>query len=120
VRKGLSLVEVLVALAVLGLVSAFFVAVQVGALRQGQAARGEQKLVRAMENLIEDIRGSKDLSRCAPSVRLDGVEGSCAATPCAVQGDSLVCDSRVDSNLAEAYKITVTALGRTVEGVVER
>ncbi|MEZ0348091.1 MAG: prepilin [Thermus sp.] len=101
--KGLTLLEVIVSIGLLGVVLFALVGLQVSSLRAGNTGRGIQTLTREAENFLEALRRNPGqvTSLCAASgsttggtVTLGGKAGRCTYETCALETDgTLICGS---------------------------
>lgn len=108
-RRGLSLLELLIALGGLGVVLVAFLGLELTALKVGARGRALQAMVREGENFLEALRSTpQGVARCREGVRLGGWSGSCRATPCALDpGGALVCRPGLPSPLAYWVRLEV-------------
>lgn len=119
-RKGLTLLEVLLALGLLTVVVLAFTSLQVTSLRTGRQGRELQAVVREMENFMERLRQDPQgiPTLCNGDLTLGGRRGTCTATPCGVAQDGgLACPASGD---ARAFQVVLEVEGKRLETVVYR
>jgi Tfp pilus assembly protein PilV len=111
--KGLTLLEVVLALGVLAVVLLAFTGLQVTSLRAGSSGRLTQKAVREAENFLESLRTNPGSlpSRCLSSFTLSGLSAACAYQPCRADGTGLACGPSVTQ--PTAYRVTLRVPGDT-------
>ncbi len=116
--RGFSLVELLVAVFVLGLAVLAFGALQASSLRGGKQGQELQSTLRGMENFLERVRARPgDLpALCAGEVQIGRVRGRCSYTPCALSpGGGVTCGG---SSSAALYRVRLEAGNRVLETLV--
>ncbi|BDB11001.1 prepilin [Thermus thermophilus] len=119
-RKGLTLLEVILALGLLAVVVLAFTSLQVASLRAGQRGRELQTVVREMENFMERLRQDPQgvPALCNGALTLGGRQGTCTAVPCGVAQDGgLTCPTSGD---ARAFQVVLEVEGKRLETVVYR
>ena len=116
--KGFSLVELLVAVFVLGLAVLAFGALQASSLRGGRQGQELQSTLKGMENFLERVRTRPgDLSSlCTGEVQIGRLQGECSYTPCVLSSGEVVCDDSYSS--ATLYKVRLEAGNRVLETLV--
>ncbi len=87
--KGLTLLEVLLALGVLAIVLLAYTGLQVTSLRAGASGRATQAMAREAENFLESLRADPASvgARCGGSINLGPYRARCTHTPCGVGPD---------------------------------
>ena len=118
--RGLTLLEVLLALGLLAVVVLAFTSLQVASLRGGSQGRELQAAVREMENFMERLRQDPEgiPALCSSALNLGRWRGTCTPTPCAVAQDGgLTCPT---SGEARAYRVVLEVGGKRMETVVYR
>lgn len=82
-RKGLTLLEVILALGLLAVVVLAFTSLQVASLRAGQQGRELQAVVREMENFMERLRQDPQgiPALCNGALALGGKQGTAPLSP---------------------------------------
>lgn len=126
VPKGLTLLEVLLAVVLLAVVYLALGALQTTGLRTVESGRRTQEAASLAESFLEDLR--KDPSRlpqtCSGNLTFGGgYRGSCTYTPCSLEGEALACQEGIPSPGAYRVRVTVSRGGKelvSLEGVVGR
>ena len=119
-RKGLTLLEVILALGLLAVVVLDFTSLQVASLRAGQQGRELQTVVREMENFMERLRQDPQgiPALCNGALALGGKQGTCTAIPCNVAQDGgLACPTAGD---VRAFQVVLRVEEKRLETVVYR
>ncbi|GAA5335468.1 MULTISPECIES: PilV family protein [Thermus] len=105
--KGLSLLEVLLAVVLLSMVSLAFLGLQVTSLRASQSGRLTQALVREAENLLASMRANPGNieALCRDTLSLTTATARCTYTPCAAKADgTLECPA---TGTAHAFRVVL-------------
>lgn len=107
--RGLTLVEVLVTLFLLGVVFMCLVPLQTSSLRSSQKATELQKMALLLDSHLQTLRGLSPLKipqECASRPwSTEDVQITCKAEPCAVLSSALQCPG----NSFQAIKVTFAA-----------
>lgn len=111
-RHGMTLVEVLLALAVMGVLLLSVLGIQAAALRHGAEGVATQEALRRGRAFLESLRAS-DLPASCPkdgaSIPLGrDIQGRCSSVPCLLaQGGGLACDASLGAG--DAYLVRLEA-----------
>jgi len=109
--RGLTLLEVLLALGVLAIVLLAYTGLQVTSLRAGASGRATQAMAREAENFLESLRADPASvgARCGGSVNLGPYRARCTHTPCGVGPDGAPqCPT---SGTPRLYRVTLEVPG---------
>lgn len=105
--RGLTLLEVLLAMGILTIVLLAFTGLQISSLRAGAQGRVTQGMVREAQNFLENLRTNPQAvdSLCTANLTLAGQPASCTYTPCRAETDGTLNCNGVSANQANAYRV---------------
>lgn len=105
--RGLTLLEVLLAIGLLAVVLLAFTGLQLTSLRAGTQGRITQGMVREAQNFLENLRANPRAipSLCTPTLTLAGQAASCTYTPCRAEANGALNCQGVEANQATAYRV---------------
>lgn len=105
--RGLTLLEVVLALGLVAVVLLAFTGLQISSLRASSQGRLTQTVVQEAQNLLENLRAQPRSipSQCGSGIQVGGLRASCSYQACEITGDTISCGGSISN--PSLYRVTL-------------
>lgn len=105
--KGLTLLEVVLALGLLAIVLLAFTGLQISSLKASSQGRLTQTVVQEAQNLLENLRAQPGSipSQCGSGIQVGGLRATCSYQACEINGTTLSCGGSISN--PSLYRVTL-------------